>query len=426
MRILFLISLLLLSSLSYALPFSIVTKSGTNLPTRVHPNSTVIAYYTITNNTLEQRNNNYIKYLPPNVSQITSDNTFSDSCGATFNLAKNGTAGDSCTLELSISGPVNGNDPNPRHHLFACFPGGVSCSGTSDSLNISAITTPVYAYVTNNGGNSVSYCIVNDDGTFGTCQTTGGGFHTPSGLAINAAGTFAYIPNQDASPANISICAIQSDGSFGTCTQSTASGLLSSPTDVAINPAGTVLYISNLNGGIGNIGGVVSCSINQDGSLGTCQLNSSSSFDQPAGVVVNASNSFCYVANYVSSTVSYCTIANDGGLNSCATTGSLFHASNGIAINPAGNFAYVSDKNDNEITYCSIQSNGTLTNCAVTNPQFDTPFFIKFTANGHNVYVTNTGNNTVSYCPVNADGSIGTCVTTGTGFNKPRGIALTP
>lgn len=51
---------------SYALVFTIVPNGA--LPTKVPLGGTVTASYVVTNNTGMQRNNNFVKYLPPNVS----------------------------------------------------------------------------------------------------------------------------------------------------------------------------------------------------------------------------------------------------------------------------------------------------------------------------------------------------------------------
>jgi hypothetical protein len=143
---------LFFSSAALALPFNIVTKAGTELPTQVQLGSTTTAYYTVTNNNDNQRNGNYVKHLPPFVNQVTSGGTFPNTCGPTFNLGPHGSAADSCTLQLTISGPV---DPNavPDMHLFVCFPGGITCAGTPNPLNIvqtfpiSIAITPVTASI---------------------------------------------------------------------------------------------------------------------------------------------------------------------------------------------------------------------------------------------------------------------------------------
>ena len=63
--------LLLISINSFALPFSIVPTAGTSLPTKVLSGQTITALYTVTNNTASVRVANYVKYLPPNVAQVT-------------------------------------------------------------------------------------------------------------------------------------------------------------------------------------------------------------------------------------------------------------------------------------------------------------------------------------------------------------------
>ncbi len=141
--VLLLLLFLIVSATSYALPFNIGTKSGTQLPTTVKQFSTATAYYTVTNNTGSLRNNNYVKYLPPNVTQVTSGGTFGGTCGTTFNLA----AGANCVLQLTVSGAVNANDPDPHHHLFVCFQGGITCAGTLNSLNVSAATLTSIAII---------------------------------------------------------------------------------------------------------------------------------------------------------------------------------------------------------------------------------------------------------------------------------------
>lgn len=120
---------------SYALPFNIIPNGV--LPQTVARGSTVTASYIVTNSTSAQRNNNFVKYLPPNVS------LGSGGCANNFNLAPNGQPGDHCILNLIISGPVDAQDPNPHHHLFVCFPKGTTCAGTLFPLNV--FETPALA-----------------------------------------------------------------------------------------------------------------------------------------------------------------------------------------------------------------------------------------------------------------------------------------
>ncbi|MCW8416763.1 glycoside hydrolase [Fluoribacter dumoffii] len=145
------------STISFALPFNIVPRG--KLPTTVFKGESVDAAYTVTNSTRTTRANNFVKWLPPNVKQVT-DPTDPTVCGSTFTLGPNGSINQSCTLKLSVSGEVNRADPNPQHHLFVCFPGGKTCAGPTpeNSLNVTVdnngpgqttISLAVGAYGTN-------------------------------------------------------------------------------------------------------------------------------------------------------------------------------------------------------------------------------------------------------------------------------------
>jgi len=112
------------------LPFEIIPQ-GT-LPTTILEGGVSTAIYTLTNVSGAPSFSTYIKYLPPNVQQVTDD---PDYCGARFTLLN----GASCNLKLLISGSINALDPNPHNHLFACFDKGATCAGTYYPLNVSTM-----------------------------------------------------------------------------------------------------------------------------------------------------------------------------------------------------------------------------------------------------------------------------------------------
>ena len=64
------VGLSIVASAGYALPFIIQTKAGTSLPTEISSGQSVMAYLTVKNNTNTIRKNNFVKWLPPNVSQL--------------------------------------------------------------------------------------------------------------------------------------------------------------------------------------------------------------------------------------------------------------------------------------------------------------------------------------------------------------------
>ncbi|MES2216799.1 MAG: Ig domain-containing protein, partial [Pseudomonadota bacterium] len=220
---------LLFSSASWALPFTVVVKAGTQLPTQVQLGSTTTAYYTVFNNQASQRNNNFVKHLPPNVTQATTG-TFPNTCGRLFNLAPKGRPGDSCTLQLTISGPVSPSLP-PDLHLFVCFPGGKTCAGTAQPLNViqtfpvSIAITPVSASI--DSQNTQQYTAI---GTFA------------DGLTINVTPLLNWASsNKAVATISSSGLATGTTGSAGGTTTITASinGVTSNP--ATLNVAGVLI-----------------------------------------------------------------------------------------------------------------------------------------------------------------------------------------
>ena len=133
MQFLALMLLSISSTTNHAAVFNIVPQ--TPLPISLPQGSVATAYYTVTNTTGHFHSGNYVKYLPQNVTQVTVDGSVPNLCGTTFSLAANA----NCTLELSITGAVNANSPNPHEHLFVCIGGcTVCCAGTHFPLNVTA------------------------------------------------------------------------------------------------------------------------------------------------------------------------------------------------------------------------------------------------------------------------------------------------
>lgn len=132
-----LVGALLFSGACAALPLNIFPKES--LPKEVARTQSVKAFYTIQNNTAEVLVANFIQSLPPNVTQITNDTSIPNLCGKTFTLNPKNLSQDSCTLALSITGAVNGSDPDPEHHLFACLSDETTCAGTKFPLDVKVV-----------------------------------------------------------------------------------------------------------------------------------------------------------------------------------------------------------------------------------------------------------------------------------------------
>ena len=117
----------------YALPYSIVANGP--LPTSIQPGGIASASYTITNLTRFNPPRNLIKYLPPNVQINQSTSTCLPTSG--FALAP----GQSCILNLTITGAVSSSNPGPRNHLTVCMSDSITCAGPNPANSLNVVVT---------------------------------------------------------------------------------------------------------------------------------------------------------------------------------------------------------------------------------------------------------------------------------------------
>lgn len=283
-----------------------------------------------------------------------------------------------------------------------------------------------FAYVMNSAVGTYALCPINSvNGNFDTCRALalgGTGVTQRYGtIAINPAGTFAYVTSEDNLPTEVFNCPINVDGTLGNCTANT-SQTFTAPRDVAINKAGTIAYVVNFANAPIRIS---MCSINSNGTFGACELTGNG-FNQPLFMAINSTETIAYVTNFAggaASNVSVCPINPNGTFGTCSTTGN-FTGPKGIALNKTGTRAYVGLA-DNTISLCSINSNGTFGTCQiVTNLGGGEIFDIVLNSDNTFAYVANRNANFVSQCSINSDGTFGTCNNTGGPYAEPYGIAL--
>ncbi|KTD52895.1 hypothetical protein [Legionella quateirensis] len=409
--------LIFTSTHSFALPFNIVPKAGTELPRSFKNGQTVFAYYTVYNNTLVARSGNFVKYLPLNVTQVTGNGTYPDICGSSFNLNGKGQPGSSCTLQLRISGVVNKDDLDPHHQLFVCFPGGKTCAGTQSRLDV---TQDLTAYIIGFNSNNITKCPIQSNGSFGTCSSAGSIVEPPLGLS--------FIPNSpqvwftEGGNNFITACTVKSDGNLTACGDILDIAL---PYGVTFHPSRKYVYVTNSNSTT-----VTYCTLSDSNIPGACQ-QTGSGFSQPLFIAVNPSGTYAYITDNIYGTyggaVSSCQINSNGSLSNCiANLNSALREPVSIAINPANPLiAYVTSSAANIIAACSLSSaNGTILTCNEMLTGIQNPWSIAVNTTGTFAYVTSFVNNSVYYCALNSNGGFGDCKKTGTGFNYPNGIAL--
>ena len=228
-----------------------------------------------------------------------------------------------------------------RHHVYTANPDLNNIAICSLDENVAAMTCITddggggifdnpqtayinndYFYTLNNGSSEVIKCDINSTtGGLSNCAATGSGFSSPLG-SMTIANGYAYIPNY--LNYNISICSVSpTDGTFGVCSTFSNGGGLFLPAGVAVS--GTYAYIAQSSSNL------LACKINaSNGSLSNCVANNVLTNVNHAGL--NILSGYVYVNTNIG--ITKCTLASNGTVSGCVSTGSGF-------VNPGGNISFV-------------------------------------------------------------------------------------
>lgn len=259
-----------------------------------------------------------------------------------------------------------------------------------------------------------------------TCINSNGFNNIPGILdCINSINTETVLRSYITSGSNtISVCAVDpTTGTLSACQDAGGSGF-NLPYGIAIDAKGQHAYIANY---LTNTVSV--CTIANTGQLSSCQTTGSG-FINPIDIAwINLSNNpstaFVYVVNQGHG-ISKCNIAADGTLNNCQDTGNGFYDPSSIAFNTMNTYAYVTDSSRNKVSVCAVDpTTGALSACQDAGGSgFNFPFGITIDNTSTNAYVVNRHNNTVLQCSIKPDGTFSSCQPTGSGFSGPTDIAL--
>jgi len=218
--------------------------------------------------------------------------------------------------------------------IFACVSVGTSSMATQADTVVSTITVAnvpqkvainpagTFAYVTHSGHGTVSKIDL-ATGTVAAIITVLTG---PMTVAINPAGTYAYVVNSGSGV--VSKIDLATD-TVTTITGPTFTVIGRSPQSVAINPAGTYAYVTNSGSNT-----VSKIDLSTDTVATTITVGSG-----PWAIAINPAGTYAYTTNSASNTVSKINLAT---ASVAATITGLFFPA-GVAINPAGTFAYVTN-----------------------------------------------------------------------------------
>jgi 6-phosphogluconolactonase (cycloisomerase 2 family) len=423
----FITSMLILSSsvIHAAEPkFNIVPVAGSITALLLPSNFTETLSYQVTNQTKITRT---LTMVP--ITGVSQTTTGAGVCSSPFTLAPQ----QSCTLSLVIYGSqvsssgINGGpvvcktrgqgDPSPDPYL---------CSQPSpqNTLAISVTSPGQHAYISNQFGDSITFCQANPATGFLTnCAVTATGLGNPEGIGFNPSGTLFYA--SDPSTNSITVCQVSKPtGALSACT-SAGGGGFNLPNAIAFSPDGGIFYTANLGGGAS----VSACLVNPvNGQLSSCFNNTSPTFGASADMAINAAGTLAYVANRSTSTVSVCNVSGQT-VNSCNDlSGSNFNGPEGVTLSPLGLHAYITNAGNAEVILCDVLQDGTglLANCSPTNGEFSGTGNVGLNNLASLAYVPNQLLSQIFVCNVAPiTGQLSACIPSlGTGFSGPAGVVL--
>jgi DNA-binding beta-propeller fold protein YncE len=227
------------------------------------------------------------------------------------------------------------------------YQGALNTSAPVTNVGVDRILRPEYAYVANQGSNTISAYRINAI-TGVLTPLAGSPFAAgvaPTSVTVNPAGTFAYVANSG----DNTISAYRINAAMGTFTQVYGSPFAAGkdPEFVTLNPAGTFVYVANDGSGT-----ISAYRINAaTGALTQVHDSPFASGRGPQLVTINLAGTFAYVANAKSvidnpnsngSISAYRINTTTGAL--AEVTGSPFAAganSSSVTINSTNTFAYI-------------------------------------------------------------------------------------
>lgn len=196
-----------------------------------------------------------------------------------------------------------------------------------------------------------------------TCKVNGGasaiatvfGSQTDIAVACGSAGRFAYVVNNGSN--SISVYSIGSGGSFTPIGVPTATG--AGPYGVAASPSGKFLAVNNETSNSISVYAIDSTT----GALTAVQGSPFAAGTSPEALAFNPSGAYLYVANRGSNNVYVYTVnATTGGLAALGTPVAAGTAPQALAVDPSGKFIYVTNGTSGTISIFGINaSTGALT-----------------------------------------------------------------
>jgi 6-phosphogluconolactonase len=280
-------------------------------------------------------------------------------------------------------------------------PNGQNCAVTSGSgsgvmanvtaVAVACINRPQYAYVVNNGNNTVSQYVIDASGTLSplSVATVATG-NSPQSITVDPSHQYAYVTNLTDN--TISQYVIQSDGTLAQNTPATvATG--HGPWAVTVSPSGAWAYVANSADNT-----ISQFSINASGALVATAIAPVATGIEPWNITLIPNGMYIYVANHGISppggmTISqYAVDAATGALTPLnpATLPTAFPYPGGITVDPTSSYAYLSNINGKTVSEYGIGADGTLSSLNPASVAAGTePVFLAFDPTGKYAYEAN-------------------------------------
>jgi 6-phosphogluconolactonase (cycloisomerase 2 family) len=365
--------------------------------------------------------------------------------GESVILANNGTD----TLTVSGNNPFTFAAKVDQNGGYAVTvvtqPNGQSCtvmsgSGSNVSADVIAVTVactnrPQYAYVVNNGSDTVSQYAIDASGTLSPLSVvtiaTG---HSPESVTVDPTRKYVYVTNL--TDDTVSQYVIHSDGSLAPNTPAiVAAG--HGPWALTASATGGWVYVVNSADNT-----ISEFSINSSGALVATTVAPVSTGVEPWHLTLSPDGKYAYVADHGSAAPGGMTIhqyavdPNTGALTALnpATVPTAFPSPGGIAVDPTSAYAYLSNINGKSVSEFAIGTNGALTDLNPASVATGTePVYLAFDPTGRYAYEANytldfsSGPGTVSQYTVGTGGQLTPMATpTVVAGDGPAWIAFDP
>jgi YVTN family beta-propeller protein/uncharacterized repeat protein (TIGR03803 family) len=281
------------------------------------------------------------------------------------------------------------------YSITAVYSGdGTFSASTSPAQTLAITQNGPFAYVANNGSNTVSVINI-PTGQVANSILVGSG---PSGTAISPDQTQVDVTNNLGNSVSVINAA---NGSVVTTIP-----VQTSPLGVAFTPDGSSVYVVN---GSSNSVSVINTATQTV--VATVPVQNS-----PTAVAMASTSNgiFAYVTNSASNTVSVIAVGNEPTVVQTIPVGT---GPRWVTVSPNSMFAYVENAGSNNVSVISVASN----QVTAAIPVGASPFGAAVTPDNSTLYVANSGSNNVSVIDTQSN----TVISTVAGFNNPVQVALT-